>query len=407
MFLALLGLCVVCFRQTCYYPSPLLRLLHRQGFIALSVLLVISASFAVFPGEAFLQLVHFIPFFWLWAALVLYVRMAIAPWQQIYRWSLAFVLTAIPISLFGIVEYALKKSFSLDQLSRLPLLDWLYIGDIGLLRAFSIFDYPNTLASYLVMILGLNIGLVFLRQDGVAFGKLPHWLRAALVCNVLLTLACLYCSGSRNGYLVAAVLLLLSLFMLRTNRWMKLLGLASLALIVVTTLRFGLAGRSPSWAWVTDDPRVKVWDLALRMVRDQPIVGQGLGGYKLLYNGEVPGYDYIAHAHSLWLTLASEAGLPVTIGFTIVIGLICYRGWKGLRDLQRAPDHHTVLMGYYLCFLSITLFSLLDVTLFEPRVNVLSWLSLAVIYCSPELSRMVHVPSTRSASLPAGQNTGS
>ncbi len=44
-------------------------------------------------------------------------------------------------------------------------------------------------------------------------------------------------------------------------------------------------------------------------------------------------------------------------------------------------------MGYHLCFLSIVLFSLLDVTLTESRVNLVAWLSLGVIYAGSSLSQ--------------------
>jgi O-antigen ligase len=204
---------------------------------------------------------------------------------------------------------------------------------------------------------------------------------------VLLTLGCLFASGSRNGLLAAIALMVVSLLRMRTNRWVRLLGLAGITLVVVTTLSFGVAGRSFSWSWVTDDPRVQVWQLAWQMILDEPILGQGLGNYKLLYNGEIPLYTYIAHAHNFWLTMAAEAGLIVTVLFTLAIGLICYRGYRAFTSLKSAVSHQALLMGYGLAFFGIILFSLLDITYFEARVNVVTWLSLSVIAASPVLSQ--------------------
>jgi len=389
MFLGLLGLFSLGIWQTAHSPRAVVSLLTRSGFVAIALLLLISSSQAVFPGEAYLQLVHFLPFFWLWAFLTVYLQQTKAPWAQIYRWAVALVLASIPLNVVGIVEYIFKFTPTPGLLPYYPLIEWLYLGDLHVPRAFSLFDYPNTLASYLILILGLNLGLVFLEGKTTPWGDRPTWCRGLVGGNILLTLVCLFCSGSRNGLLVAIALIVISLFKLRANRWVRWLGLAGLALVVVTSLSFGVAGRSVSWAWFTDDPRVKVWGLAWQMMRDRPLFGHGLGNYKLLYNHEIPGYDYIAHAHNFWLDIASGAGLPVMVLFTVAVGVICYRGYRALQSLHHQPQHQAVLSGYGLCFLGITLFSLLDITYFEARVNVVTWLSLSVIAASPALSQSV------------------
>lgn len=390
MFAAIAGFFLLCVWQAYFHPGPLLTLLYRRGFLALALWLIVGSSFANFPGEAYLQLTHFVPFFWFWGATVLYLKQSANPWSQIYHWAMVLVLATIPVNLAGILEYVFKRVQSGASPSSLPVLDWLYIGDLNNPRTFSLFDDPNTLASFLIMTLGLNIGLVFLRRKDIQLlGRLPSWCRYVLAVNILLTLACLFCSGSRNGYLSAALVLLVSIFTMKTSRWVRSLGLIGLASILITTLQFGIGGRTLSWAWLTEDPRVWVWQLALQMIQDRPFFGQGLGNYKLLYNGEVPGYDYIAHAHNFWLMIASEAGIPAIIAFTAIIGFICYKGLYALLETQHSPNHYALLMGYHLCFLGITLFSLFDITLFEARVNLLAWLSLSVIYTGSELSHAV------------------
>ena len=384
---SLVGFLGLCLWQTYYRPKAMLGLLYRRGFLALSSLLVVSSIFAFNPSEAYLQLAHFLPFFWIWAAVVLYLRAAPNPWQQVGQWANVLVLTTVPINLVGMLEYFLKHGLPAGTFTVFPGIDWLYVGDFYHPRAFSLFDYPNTLANYLVMMLGLNIGLLFLQPEAGVLKRPCRWFRVLLYVNVLLTLLCLYCSGSRNGYLVAAFLILVSFFCVKSHAWVRSLGLAGLTLIVVTTLRFGIGGRSLSWAWVTDDPRVGVWGLAVQLAKVRPLLGHGLGNFKLLYNGEVPGYDFIAHAHNLWLMLASETGILSAIALTVIVGLICYRGCQGLRLHKGNPNHYAILLAFSLCFLGSVLFSLLDVAIFEVRVNCVGWLSLAVLFCSPDFSR--------------------
>lgn len=387
LVLGLLGLFSLGVWQTANSLKAVASLLLRSGFGAIALLLVISASQAVFPGEAYLQLTHFLPFFWFWAYLTVYLQQTEAPWAQLYRWAVVLVLASMPLNLVGIVEYIFKFTPTAGLLPYFPLIDWLYLGDLDVPRAFSLFDYPNTLASYLVLILGLNLGLVFLTDRTTPWGQQPAWRRGLIAVNILLTLGCLFCSGSRNGLLAAIALILISLFKMRANRWVRWLGLAGIALVLVTSLSFGVAGRNVSWAWFTDDPRVQVWELALQMIRTHPLWGQGLGNYKLLYDNQIPGYEYIAHAHNFWLTMAAEAGLPVMVLFTVAVGVICYRGYRAWQSIHHQPQHQAVLSGYLLCFLGITLFSLLDITYFEVRVNIVTWLSLSVIAASPRLSQ--------------------
>lgn len=383
---SLLGLLVFCGWQTYQHPRALLSLLYRWGFLGLSAWLVVSSILAFQPSEAYLQLAHFLPFFWIWAALVLYIQTIPQPWPYLCQWAVVLVLTAIPINLVGLGEYALKHWFPESGLAVFPGIDWLYIGDFSHPRVFSLFDYPNTLANYLVMILGLTMGLLLLPSGEQRLPGWPRWGRVVCLINLPLTLLCLYGSGSRNGFLVAAVVLLVSLIGVRTRGWVRSLGLAGFVLITVMTARFGIGGRELSWRWLTDDPRVDVWRLALQLIQERPLWGHGLGNYKLLYDGEAIGFDFIAHAHNLWLMLAAETGLPAAIALTIIVGLICYRAVRTLWSLSPRHSAYGILWAYCLCFFSSVLFSLLDVTIFEVRVNLLGWLSLAVLYCSPALS---------------------
>lgn len=385
--ISLVGLLLLCLWQTYRYPAQLFSILQTSGLIVVSLLLIISSLFAFDRGEASLQLAHFLPFFWIWANLVIYLRNTQDFFQEIGRWSLPLVFSGLPISLFGIAECIIKHRYEVFPPSITPMIDWLYTGDLWHPRTYSIFDYPNTLANYLVMILGLNMGLLFLNRETEFFPRSRRSFKIFLSINALLVLVCLHCSGSRNGYLVAAVLFGVSLMRLRTHRWGRLLGIAGLASIIATTLTFGIGGRTLTWSWITDDPRVGVWSLALKFIRERPLLGYGLGNYKLLYNGEIPDYDFIAHAHNLWLMLLSETGIPVTLAFTTAIGLICYRAVRALRQLRDRPNDQAILGAYGLAFLGSVLFSLWDVTIFEVRVNLLGWLSLAIMYCSFELSQ--------------------
>jgi O-antigen ligase len=91
----------------------------------------------------------------------------------------------------------------------------------------------------------------------------------------------------------------------------------------------------------------------------------------------IPGYPFIHHAHNFWLYLASETGIPLTIGFCWVIGRFYYGGIKSFMRQPLSTPHQAILLSYLLAFSSCLLFGLFDVAIFDSRINVLNWVMLA------------------------------
>ena len=117
------------------------------------------------------------------------------------------------------------------------------------------------------------------------------------------------------------------------------------------------------------------------MIYQRPWLGWGFAGLRLLYEpGSIPGYESIAHAHNIWLFLASEAGIPIMVGFCIVVGTLYYDGIKRLIQGDLSTTKQATLLGYLLAFTSCVLFSLFDVALFDSRINILSWGLLSSLY---------------------------
>ncbi len=383
MVASLIGMVVFMGTRLAQRPQDLFKRLYQSGFLWVTLLLIASTIQAKYIGEASLQLLNFLPYFLLWSAIASFLTHHPKPWRLIEQWAWVLVLGSLPASLFAGLEYVLKQRSATafpSLLQTLPPLDWLYTGLASDPRAYGLFDSPNTLANYAVMILGLALGLFMTAMDRSQPSSSPrHRQYAALGLSVAGLLMALYCSGSRNGYLVTVVFLLSCLFAFQAPRWGRWLGLGVLGAIAASATTFGIGGRQISWAWVTDDPRVYVWRLALRLTRESPWLGHGLGNYKLLYDGSVPGYSAMPHAHNLWLSLAAEAGLLTTLCLTIVVGLICYKSLRIWQQPKANCPNPQLIKGYYIAFVGVMLFSLFDVTLYDGRINLLSWLVLAIL----------------------------
>jgi O-antigen ligase len=124
------------------------------------------------------------------------------------------------------------------------------------------------------------------------------------------------------------------------------------------------------------------------MIPQHPWLGSGLGTFKQLYNPAdfAAPDDLLPHAHNLWLTLAAEAGVPFTLGLTLVVGGILLRATVTLirEGSPNLVQDQVLATGYWLSFVGSSLFAISDIPFYDARVNVLGWLLLAVMQRLPK-----------------------
>ena len=270
--------------------------------------------------------------------------------------AIALVLTTLPINLIAIVEFILKAPFLPGE--------WQSISWIEAIRsaphrgrAMVMFDHPNVMASYLVLVLGLALGLLIMQLDYGAVHRrtiLDHAQATTdassasspstsfpetdgftsgfassslLVWAIALILVGVFCTGSRNGLAIAFSQLLVFVFTARLSRRI-LGGMAFLVgVFAVAVIRIGLGERQIGIFNLSDDPRAGIWTIAIELIQERPWFGWGLGNFKLLYPPRLidPEYQDIFHPHNIWLLLGTEAGIIVMILMSLLVGFICYR----------------------------------------------------------------------------------
>lgn len=353
------------------------RLLYAQGWLWLALGLGIGVILSMAPGESALQVLNFVPFFVFYAAVAIAITKFKHPLKTIHRWSLALLVAAVPINLAAVAEFYLRAPDSLAQWANSPWLQWLYLQTNYGHRASAVFGHPNALANYMVIIFGLGLGLCAHYLSRPELRRRGLWIGAATA----LALVGIYCSGSRNGLLIAGLQLLLFGGVLRPYRYIFWAGLGAIALIAASSLVWGIGGRSLGEAFATVSLRFNVWQLALEMIPQHPWFGSGLGTFKQLYDpADFPvAGDFLPHAHNLWLMLAAEAGVPVALGFTAVVGGVVGRSTYALVR-HPLPSYGPALMaGYLTGFGGTVAFALFDLAFYDARINILGWLMLGII----------------------------
>jgi O-antigen ligase len=377
--IAVIGLLYTKFRRSA------LDLTTRNLLLIITGLLWLSCLFAANRGEAFLQLFNFLPYMLLFSVL----PYLLGSLERLAQLATEVVIATLPINLLASLEYVLKADGIPDWLKQSPLANW-YRSRPHADRAMVMFGHPNALASYLVMVLGLGLGLIlyYLWQHS---GK-PNLTRSPqhiskFTLVIIATFSCLlgiFASGSRNGLIVAVVQLLIFSLFTKTSRFLWATGLVGLLGILLGAAWLGIGGRSlhiESWS---NDPRVGVWKFALGLLEQHPLLGWGLGNFKLQYPpGLIPDYQYIAHPHNFWLLLAVEAGMPLLILFTLFVGRICFQAVQQFRKQANAEvkaGRTAILLAYLLAFGGCLGFALFDVTFYDARINVINWVMLAGLY---------------------------
>ncbi|MEL6602828.1 MAG: O-antigen ligase family protein [Cyanobacteria bacterium J06614_10] len=372
------------------------RLCGQRGFGWLTVGLLLSSSAAVTNrGDAFLQLTNFLPFFLFFGVLALEPAVVKQPFTQLETIARTLLLTSLPLTSLAIVQYLLKTDVILDYATQRQVFPrWLmrqiYGGAID--RADAFFSNSNTLSAYLLILFGLGLGLLI--KGWVASQGRSRQLEIVQSVAVLLCGGAIFSTGSRMGLAIALLLLAIALYQARRHRWVLITGLICGGALILAAATLSIGERDFSLAMVQSDVRGPLWGLAVDLAQQRPWLGWGLGGLRSQYvSGSISGYEQLAHAHNIWLFLASETGIPVMVGFSVVIGKIYYDGVVAWMRQLHLPAHRAILLGYLLAFSSCILYGLIDVVLFDSRVNVLSWSALAAVYA------MSRAPSERADSV--------
>jgi O-antigen ligase len=253
--------------------------------------------------------------------------------------------------------------------------------------------HANTLAAYLVIIfiLGLGLWLENFQQLRVKSQQLTHPPLLFLTVAIITNFIALILTNSRNGWAIAiCACLAYALY----QGWRILVGG-----VTAVIASFLLAAFAPSpvaglfrrfvpaffWARLNDDlypdrpialMRKTQWEFAWSLTQQHPWNGWGLRSFSALY--QVHTQLSLGHPHNFFLMLAAETGLPSTLLFCGLIGWILFAGLQLLRRSNYIdPEDKLIFFSYLLVLFGWVLFNTVDVTLYDFRLNTLSWLLLS------------------------------
>jgi len=381
--LGALGLVIVLFLVWRDRYSEILQSQIHQALGVLSSLLILSSVFAEYPKEAGLGLANFLPYFALFAAL----RCLITKPVQLRQLAWVLVLPSLPIAILGLGQLYLAWN-SPSLLAKI--LGWQLVPmGVPPGRMSSVFIYANFLAIYLAIAFTLTIGLWCLtwRQKPARL-KTPT---LVLLGSILLAdLSGLILTSSRNawGLAIFSFMAYALYFGWRSLVW-AVTGCATAILwasfapnLGGTQLRYVV----PAFIWqrlsdrLYDRPletlRITQWQFCWDLIQQRPLLGWGLRNFTPLYDAK---YSlWLGHPHNLFLMLGAETGVISLVLLLAIVATIMFSGAKLLTSWSN-DESRLILFSYLVAFTSCIIFNLTDVTIFDLRINIITWILFAAI----------------------------
>ncbi len=290
--------------------------------------------------------------------------------QQLHAWLMLTVLVGFLLSMYGMYQFFVGVPVESAWVDA-DLHPWLTS------RVYSVFDNPNVFAGYLTMLAPVSLGLLWSAKDlkkKILLGAIFF----SVVVNSLLTF-------SRSGWmgLMAAVLVFL---------WLA--GRRGLIVLLLLSLIIGIVSSERLFERVMSifDPgetshsyRLIVWQESGTMLREHWLTGIGMG--HLVYRQIYPTYMLTRgkrpyHSHNTFLQYAIEFGL---VGLGLFLWFLFRTFKRGLQILRRTEDrfifHATT--GSLAAVAGLLVQGLGDHVVYMPKITVLFWLNIGVIYlCS-------------------------
>jgi O-antigen ligase len=373
----------------------------NRGWLALSGWLIITTLTAFDPAVAWTGLFNFLPFFLLFAIAQTLIQTS----KQFEHLLRLLILSSIPISTFGLLQVIINQP------------DWkfprLFNGyDIGFgmsadNRIKSLFGHYNEFGIYLALILTITIGSLGknLKAKNLKTKNLESQnsepKNSDRLLNLLalgLGLIAISYSGSRNaialfgiGIVALAIYnrywyvvggLVTSLCLLLWAAWGQLLGIGGewlrvlFPMAVISRLESTINNSQGNFASTGD--RLNAWKFATELIQARPIQGWGLRSFELIAKSMNFDLRGLPHEHNFYLTLAVGGGIPLLMGFVLLVGWIIGQSLNSNLSKIRSPIQNLIfatVVAIALFFLS----GLLDVVFYETRVTVLVWILLGAI----------------------------
>ena len=245
-------------------------------------------------------------------------------------------------------------------------------------RAYAVFDNPNLLAQFMILISMLSIGVFFNVE------KLGY----RVLCGATAVIApfCLLLTYSRGGWLsFAGALLILALF--RSKLLTTVFACAGV--LLYSALPMSITNRLATITSSTDTSnlyRLDTWSSTLELIRAHWETGVGLGrkAFSRVFYTHMINSNTVPHSHNLYLQTISEFGI---LGLAVFCWLFIAILRVGLKLSAAAKDWiRSINAGVMAAFAGFFIHSMVDYFLWYYKLGIMLWLLVAIVITLDKLA---------------------
>lgn len=240
-------------------------------------------------------------------------------------------------------------------------------------RIASTLDNPNTFAAFIILaIFPILMYAIYTKN------KVKKVIFSAIVVLLIINM---FLTGSRNSYLAIAIGFIVLIIVYNKKLIMPFIGVAVVSFIIpaVRARILQIGARSQ------DESRIKIWEVALKMIKEHPLLGVGNGNYVSLYDTYVKKYPKLSYpyyhnmpAHNSYLKVWSELGVLGIASFlgVLICALLKVRKFVIMSDKSKYKYFFT---GFYASMIAFYFMNLSDTLFFVPKTTAYFWIMLALV----------------------------
>jgi len=267
------------------------------------------------------------------------------------RAMIIFLSSAFLAVLSGLSQYFIGVEFLRHKS--------IYVINKSLYAVTSSFDHYNSFGGYLVIVLSLVYSLL-MENSYFNLRKLT-----LLIFSMISTVAIILTFSRGSWFALALSFIFVSLLSKKNFKWL-------IPILFVIILMF-LSPYFYERILLTfkpggDSNRFVYWLTALKMIREHPFFGIGVGTYMANFLKYVPGERAVVYAHNCYLQIWAETGVFSLVSFLLFIGSLIY---FGVRKFFASKDF--LLLGLLSGLVGFLVHSFFEVNLYSLRLAILFW----------------------------------
>jgi hypothetical protein len=244
-------------------------------------------------------------------------------------------------------------------------------------RISSTFDNPNNFAAYILLLFPFLICLLLESKSpkGLAFYGLA----------ILLALVCMVQTWSRGAWLGLCVSVVVFFLVYSRKSLPYVVAGGAVGVLGVSIFAPNIENRFLSIGNLSESSisyRISAWKGIFDMLGTagwMSGIGYGEASFSALY----PAFAYsgawaVKHAHSLYLQIITESGVPVLLLFIVVMVLFIQNSFEYLFKVKN-PEGRTVVIAGISSVIGFLVMGLTDYVWYNSRVYLAFWFILAIV----------------------------